>query len=60
MDPWTQAATLFIAAITSLLKASGRSITAAELGRNADKYVSANVKNLSDDEQTEEDRYSAP
>ena len=55
---WTVAAgSLAVAAITALLKSQGRSITGAELGANADKYLGQNVKDLSEDEGGETKRY---
>lgn len=57
MDWMTAAGTLAVAAITALLRSQGRDVTAAELGRNADKYVDLNVKNLTEDEAEETERY---
>lgn len=59
MDWVTTAGTLAVAAITALLKSQGRDITASELGKKADGYLSKNVKDLAEDEADESGRYQS-
>jgi hypothetical protein len=57
IDWMASAGSLAVAAITALLKSQGRTITATELGQNADKFLGQNVKDMGEDESGETKRY---